>query len=205
MLKSLEMTILEGLGPANMVPTLAKVDLGALGLGADEGFVLSRVDGRTSLGDILLLVPFEREATLRILRRLWCDGAVELPGQPRPQPSAPAVAVVARPEPPTPSSPRAPSGGLQPETAARIDQLAQTLDRLDPFQLLGVERTADLKEIKRAYFRLSKEFHPDRYFGKDLGEYGPKLSKIFQAVKQAFELLSDKDRRAAYEASAGAK
>ena len=65
----------------------------------------------------------------------------------------------------------------------------------------GWARTADVKAVKRAYFKLSKEFHPDRYFGRELGDYRDKLTKIFQAIKAAFELLSDKDRRAAYEDS----
>jgi len=65
--------------------------------------------------------------------------------------------------------------------------------------------TADTREIKRAYFRLSKEFHPDRYFGRELGPYADRLSKIFQAVKAAFELLSDPGRRAAYEEAVGLK
>ena len=45
---------------------------------------------------------------------------------------------------------------------------------------------------------VAKEFHPDRFYGKAIGEYAKKLSSIFQAVKAAFELLSDEKRRAAY-------
>src|SRR5260370_802817 len=80
---------------------------------------------------------------------------------------------------------------LAEEQVRRIDEFFGSLDRRDAFQLLEVPRGADDKAVKRAYFRLSKEFHPDRYYGKELGDYRLKLSKIFLAIKEAFELLSD--------------
>jgi DnaJ-class molecular chaperone len=82
--------------------------------------------------------------------------------------------------------------------ARRIDDFFAALERRDAFDLLEVSRAADKKEIKRAYFKLSKEFHPDRFFGKNIGPYRERLSKIFQSIKSAFELLSDDARRSAY-------
>jgi DnaJ-class molecular chaperone len=62
--------------------------------------------------------------------------------------------------------------------------------------LLGIEAGADLKEIRRAYFRLSKEFHPDRYFGRMLGPYKRRMQKVFSALTVAFEQLGDEAKRA---------
>jgi DnaJ-class molecular chaperone len=84
------------------------------------------------------------------------------------------------------------------EQARRIDEFFGGLDQRDAFELLEVEPSTDKKEIKRAYFKLSKEFHPDRFFNKNIGPYKERLSKIFQSIKAAFELLSDDERRAAY-------
>ncbi|MDP6979228.1 MAG: DnaJ domain-containing protein [Myxococcota bacterium] len=61
----------------------------------------------------------------------------------------------------------------------------------DYFTLLGLEREADGKEIKRSYFVLSKRFHPDRYFRKNVGDYGERLHTVFKAISEAYELLSD--------------
>ncbi len=58
-------------------------------------------------------------------------------------------------------------------------------------ELLGVEKGAQPKLVKRAYFKLSKEFHPDRYFRKEIGEYGERLDRIFKKVLEAHEILSD--------------
>jgi hypothetical protein len=207
--------IFEGLGPGTLIPQRGKQPFEELRLGPDEGFVLSRVDGRTSLEEICLLVPFEEQVTMVILRRLWETGAIEVPGvartlvQPPPAP-APQVAhagKTAAPVPPPPAPPETSKDGSAIPAAQkqRIDEVFAALDRKNAFELLELERGADDRAVKRAYFKLSKEFHPDRYFGRDIGEYKERLGKIFLAVKAAFEVLSDKARRAAYEASVGPK
>ena len=73
--------------------------------------------------------------------------------------------------------------------AQRIDEFFTALGSRDAFELLEIVRTSDKREIKRAYFKLSKELHPDRFFGKNLGPYRERLSRIFQSIKAAFELL----------------
>jgi curved DNA-binding protein CbpA len=80
-----------------------------------------------------------------------------------------------------------------------LDAHAQ-LNRLNHYQLLGVARQADKKAIKAAYYRLAGLVHPDRYFGKKLGSYKPKMEAVFAAIASAYETLSSPDRRAAYDA-----
>ncbi len=63
----------------------------------------------------------------------------------------------------------------------------------DPYQTLGVARTASEKEIKSAYRKLAKELHPDR--NKD----NPKAAEKFSQVTNAYDLLSDKDKRAQFD------
>lgn len=63
----------------------------------------------------------------------------------------------------------------------------------DPYATLGVARGADEAAIKKAYRQLAKELHPDR--NKD----NPKASERFSQVTQAYDLLSDKDKRARYD------
>ena len=189
-----------GLGPDSLVPTVKLNALSGLKLGAEEGFVLSRIDGRLNVAEICLLVPFDAEVTATILKALARAGAIDVPGGDIPEP-LPTL----RPEEPAIGAAVAQAGGslldgldLSAEQARRIDEFFATLDTRDAFELLEVPRSADKKEVKRAYFRMSKEFHPDRFFGKSLGPYRDRLSRIFQSVKAAFELLSDDARRAAY-------
>jgi len=63
----------------------------------------------------------------------------------------------------------------------------------DPYTTLGVTRSADEKDIKSAYRKLAKELHPDR--NKD----NPKASERFSDVTKAYDLLSDKDKRAQFD------
>src|SRR5690606_581586 len=66
-------------------------------------------------------------------------------------------------------------GDLGEDERRRIVEMVRRAARGTYFDLLGVLPTADKKELKRAYFRVSKEFHPDRYYGRDLGPFGPWL------------------------------
>ena len=63
----------------------------------------------------------------------------------------------------------------------------------DPYGILGVPRSASEKEIKSAYRKLAKELHPDR--NKD----NPKAAERFSQVTGAYDLLSDKDKRAQFD------
>ncbi len=63
----------------------------------------------------------------------------------------------------------------------------------DPYSTLGVTRSATEKDIKSAYRKLAKELHPDR--NKD----NPKAAERFSQVTNAYDLLSDKDKRARFD------
>lgn len=77
------------------------------------------------------------------------------------------------------------------------------LDRLSHYDLLGVRRDADGKEVKRAYFKLAAMVHPDRFFKKRLGSYKPKMEAIFARVTVAYDTLRDATARARYDAAMG--
>ena len=63
----------------------------------------------------------------------------------------------------------------------------------DPYATLGVPRSASEKDIKSAYRKLAKELHPDR------NTDNPKASERFSQVTSAYDLLSDKDKRAKFD------
>jgi molecular chaperone DnaJ len=60
------------------------------------------------------------------------------------------------------------------------------------YAILGISASAKADEIKTAYRRLTKEFHPDNYAGK---------SDIFQQIQEAYSVLSDNQQRRQYDQS----
>jgi DnaJ-class molecular chaperone len=63
----------------------------------------------------------------------------------------------------------------------------------DPYSTLGVSKGADEKAIKSAYRKLAKELHPDK------NQDNPKAAARFSEVTQAYDLLSDPKKRAAFD------
>jgi hypothetical protein len=78
---------------ASVVPVVAVCDLKALPLGRVEAFVLSQVDGRSSLEDLASMTALSMSVVRRILHHLHDLGAIDLPGQPRRRPSKRTPAV----------------------------------------------------------------------------------------------------------------
>lgn len=64
--------------------------------------------------------------------------------------------------------------------------------QINYYDVLGVKRHADIKEVKIAYFKMAKRFHPD--FNKTLDS-----KQMFELIAEAYEVLSDEDRRAEYD------
>ena len=63
----------------------------------------------------------------------------------------------------------------------------------DYYEVLGVERSADDSALKKAYRRLAMKYHPDRNEGNDEAE------EKFKEAKEAYEILSDSQKRTAYD------
>src|ERR1700721_1132707 len=62
----------------------------------------------------------------------------------------------------------------------------------DYYEILGVTRGADAEEVKRAYRKLARKFHPDVSKEKNAEEK-------FKEVQEAYEVLRDGEKRAAYD------
>ncbi len=63
----------------------------------------------------------------------------------------------------------------------------------NPYEVLGVKPTATADEIRKAYRKLAKQFHPDLNPGK------PEAEARFKSVSAAYDLLSDPEKRARYD------
>jgi molecular chaperone DnaJ len=66
------------------------------------------------------------------------------------------------------------------------------MSKRDYYEILGVSRDADEKEIKKAYRRIAMKYHPDR------NPDAPDAEEKFKEASEAYEILADREKRAAY-------
>jgi len=67
------------------------------------------------------------------------------------------------------------------------------MSKEDFYKVLEVARNASDKEIKKAYRRLAMKYHPDR------NSDNPDAEEKFKAIQEAYAILSDEQKRAAYD------
>ena len=128
------------------------------------------------------------------------------PAPPAPAPpAAPALPTspVAAPAPPRPPAPPPPEDEKAAERRREILEAWEGLKTRDHFEVLGLSRSVGETEVKEAYFRLAKRFHPDVHHRASLGDMREKLEAVFIRLGQAYEELRDPRKRAAYEERLG--
>ncbi len=169
----------------------------ALDLTPEEAFLLSRVDGMTPwtlLVEMSGLEPGRGERCLSDWRAVGVVEPAPLSGADGKGCEDEALSGTAMDDSPgmDPSSVD-PGLGLGVETQRRILEFESRLGG-SYHEILGVDVDADLRTIKKAYFQLSREFHPDRFFRCELGAHGERLSLIFKTILGAYESLSETSR-----------
>lgn len=142
-----------------------------------DGFLLSRVDGTLTAREILDIAPVGREEAERSLFGLLCTGMAEYGSAPSPKEEKASPHTVRR---------------------AILEAYAGLATR-DHFEVLGVPRTAADEELKAAYFRLAKAFHPDARHDPALADLRDKIEAVFARLNEAYQVLSDREERARYE------
>lgn len=162
-----------------------EVDLRSLPLTPTEAFVLSRLDGATSAELVADVTGLAQQDALAALARLEQLGAIEWLGAELESFAATLPG----------------AGGdceLTEEERQRIAEAEQVGRGGTHWEVLGLTGEPSAAAVKRAYFAASKTFHPDRFFGRKLGSYGPRIEAVFRRIKEAYDVLSDETARRAY-------
>ena len=66
-------------------------------------------------------------------------------------------------------------------------------DKRDYYEVLGVDKNASESDIKRAYRRLAKQYHPD------VNPDNPDAEAKFKEIGEAYEVLNDSDKKSRYD------
>ena len=200
---------------------LPGTDLRGLPISPAEAFVVSRIDGVTTISEIAEETGKSPEQVAELFERLVGLGAIALDEAPRSQERRHSPAPDPRPsgafrvgpivETSAVGDQRHPAASLydpsELDEAVDIDlarrrrilDLYYRLDQLNHYQLFGIDPSVEKKAIKSAYFEIVNVFHPDRYFGKNVGSFKPKLEKVFARLSDSYDVLSRSASRAEYD------
>ncbi|WNG38426.1 DnaJ domain-containing protein [Archangium violaceum] len=109
----------------------------------------------------------------------------------------PPPAAVQPPPPPPPSAGK----DLDPTQLAELWERCSKLDQQDYFEVLMVERTASPADIKKAFYRESRTYHPDRFFHLSNKELKDRVNELYKRVTEAYYVLRDDAKRRQYTAN----
>lgn len=148
---------------------------GEIDLSAQDRKVLSLVDGRRTITELTEEAGHNSFEVMKTLYVLWLTGFI-----------------IEKAE------------SVQPESdeemllRKKADEFYEGLGRMSEAEILQIDRSADSATVKRSYYRLAKEFHPDRCHNSGDRELQARLAAIFNAATNAYKLLKDDVKRREY-------
>jgi hypothetical protein len=162
---------------ARILPRAGAVTASELGFREAELALLQRVDGRSTLEQLLLGSGLRQEVALRTLALSRAFGLVEI------EPSEEPVVE------------RAPTGDLE---IQRLEAKFSEVQDADYFTVLGLQRGAGSAEVRRAYELLSVQFHPLRYAGHPDTTLQQRARVVQDLLGEALGALEDDRLRGDY-------
>ncbi|MFW6369376.1 MAG: response regulator, partial [Myxococcota bacterium] len=196
----------------------------------DEEVFFRRINGRRTVTELVDGGSLDHENAYQILYALRCAQMVEIRAEKAKRGELvtslkPPKLPKAKPPPPPPLKKSSASGGrklLLPEVAALAVQHSQPgaeteralkkklMDDLERmrgqsyFEILGLSRSATSSDVRKAYFALAREYHPDKISGAMGDEVRELAGQIYDLISLANEVLLDPAEREAYVQQLGA-
>lgn len=166
----------------------------AIPLNDQEKNILKMVDGQTRMGDLLKIIPSTPEETLRGMTNLYLFNVIEIQGKTETQATATSSEAAAEK---TSSEPALSEKDFEEQQYYR--KLHEKHARSNFFQLLGVQRYSDIEEVRKNYYALAKELHPDKFQKESMKDIRPLMENLFSRISEAYDVLSNKKQRKDYE------
>lgn len=151
-------------------------------LGAQDRKILSLIDGAKTIKELIDSAWIGSFEGLKILYVLWSIGVVEEKKE-VPQEVEETISLEEMLQ---------PSSEDEHIFSMKIDGLYSSLERLSPHELLDVDESSNEETIKKNYYNLTREFHPDRSFNTTDPSLKDKLTAIFDALTKAYAEIKDR-------------
>jgi curved DNA-binding protein CbpA len=157
-------------------------------LTVDEKDILDRITGTDTSETLLRSLTSPPDFFWKSLYLFYCLDLVDLKQEAKTQAARGAPA----------GAPRADASGI-PVEVSEVLSFRETMSQKNFYQLLDVPRTASDEDIKKAYFQMARRFHPDRFDRKTSAQYRGQIDEVFDAITNAYRVLSNKEKRTAYD------
>jgi curved DNA-binding protein CbpA len=176
---------------ARQVPFLKRKSFAYL-LTPDEKEILDRITGQDTAEAVLRTLTSPPDFFWKSLYLFYCLDLVDLKAAEEPKGAARDKAGAGA---------KAAGDGI-PVEISEVLAFRETMPQKNFYQLLEVPRTASEEDVKKAYFQMARRFHPDRFDRRSAAEYKGQIDEVFDAITNAYRVLSNKDKRAAYDSGA---
>ncbi|MBN2527022.1 MAG: DnaJ domain-containing protein [Deltaproteobacteria bacterium] len=186
----------------HMIPTLRSGDALQVATNGVEKLLLNAIDGKRDVQQLAEQCGIEQDMVCRMVGRLLQAGVLDVAmgGQNNDRsdvenPVKDDVHLI--------SEPKISREDETPQNLSEdaVTEMYEKLENSNCYEILGVPPIAQRSEIRAAYFALSKKFHPDTHFRQGSDELKKKLSYIFDKLTNAYDTLSGKSKRSAYDES----
>lgn len=154
--------------------------------------IISRIDGKTSIKDIISITQVDAFEALKTVYALLGIGTIELRQDP-------AACIETHEEVVEEALEKKQHIPEHSKFKKIIEDMHSKCERLGHYGVLEVKGHASGAEIKAAYYKAAKQFHPDMHFHYADDSLKDKLSDIFSYVYEAYSTLSDPRKRKKYD------
>ncbi|MEW6052546.1 MAG: DUF4388 domain-containing protein [Nitrospirota bacterium] len=156
-------------------------------LSEEDRYVLSLLDARLTLKEIIDLSSLEKSRTIKIISALFSISMIEKKGE-KILADRTIVKTISEPQ-----------KAVDSAFLENVSDLCRKFPSMDYYSILGISSGASLKQIRKAYYAMVKEFHPDRHISASSGMLKSRLNEILSHVINAYRTLSDSELRAHYD------
>jgi hypothetical protein len=150
--------------------------------------ILSLLDGRRTIREILSASPLDKFLTMKTIYALISTRMIDI------------IREASSPEDNIHESAFKENGPEEdPDFLKEVDRLYTDFDSMDYYSFLGIERWAGADTIRKAYYRAAKKFHPDRHLHLASDTLKNKLNAIFSYLTGVYKVLIDPATRQEYD------
>jgi curved DNA-binding protein CbpA len=151
-----------------------------------DKYVLSLIDGNLTVKEILSISSLGNFQTMKTLCAFISTRMIEIKGMGVLEDKS-IVEMI-----------KEPRTAADLEFVEKVETLYKKCQSMDHYSILGIEKGATPDQIRRAYYKTAKEFHPDKHFYISSGTLKSKLSEVFFYITEAYKTLSDPKLREQY-------